>query len=104
MTYKTRRLIFAVVLVAIVATLGLVVLFEGRQRPLPPLPNPNGYDDFLRASTAVTGPVGNFDTLDHDGLRKLVSANSEPLRVLRLGLSRDCAVSTEFYATNFSAF
>jgi hypothetical protein len=38
--------------------LGLIVLATPRKSPSPPLPNPNGYDDFLRAGGMVTGDVG----------------------------------------------
>jgi hypothetical protein len=64
------------------------------------LPNPNGYDDFLQAAAALTGDIGNSSTLDHDGLRALVSTNAEALRLLRLGLTRNCSVPTDSAMTN----
>ena len=75
--------------------LTLLVVSTGRTRSFPPLPNPNGYDDFLKAAALLTGDVGKDLTLDHDGLRSLVSTNSESLRLVRLGLTRDCSVPTE---------
>jgi len=65
------------------------------------LPNPNGYDDFLNAAALLTGDVGNASAFDHDGLRALVFTNSEALRLLRLGLTRDCSVPTESAMKNF---
>ena len=70
-----------------VAMLTVVFLFVGRTSPPSPLPNPNGYDDFLKAAALLTGNVGNASTLDHEGLRALVSTNAESLRLLRLGLT-----------------
>src|SRR5437867_3628759 len=75
--------------------LTFLVLSTGRTPPSPPLPNPNGYDDFLNAAALLTGDVGNASTSDHDSLRALVSTNSETLRLLRLGLTRDCSVPTD---------
>jgi len=67
---------------------------------VPPLPNPNGYDDFIKASKAVLGNVWDFPTLDHDSLAALVSTNAEPLRLLRLGLTRQCVMPTDSTLTN----
>jgi hypothetical protein len=82
--------------------LTVLFLFVGRTPPPSPLPNPNGYDDFLKAAAVLTGEVGNASALDHDGLRALVSTNSESLRMLRLGLTRGCSVPTESVMTNLT--
>ena len=66
----------------------------------PPLPDPNGYDDLVKASETVAGDVGNFQTLDHDSLRALVSTNAASLRVLRLGLTRQCIMPMDSALTN----
>src|SRR5581483_1694336 len=72
---------FAVLLVA----LGLF-----RQRPPPPvpLPNPNGYDDFVKAAGLRTGQA--FASTNISSLHDFVSSNAEALRLVRLGLTRDC--------------
>jgi hypothetical protein len=72
-----------------------IIFLVGKSPASPPLPNPNGYDDFLKASSLLAGDVGNASILDHDGLRALVATNAEALRLLRLGLSRQCAVPTD---------
>jgi hypothetical protein len=64
------------------------------------LPNPNGYDEFVKAGEAVLGNVGDFPTLDHDSLAALVSTNAEPLRLLRLGLTRQCVMPMDSALTN----
>jgi hypothetical protein len=79
-----------------------LALIVWRTPPPEPLPNPNGYDDFLRAGTMVTGKVVDYPDLDHEALRALVETNAEPLRVLRLGLTRRCAVPTDAAISNFA--
>jgi len=102
MPRKAPTLLLALAVVFVLAMLAVVVLFVGRTSPPPPLPNPNGYDDFLKAAALLTGGVGNASTLDHDGLRALVSTNSESLRLLRLGLTRGCSVPMDSAMTNIS--
>jgi hypothetical protein len=102
MSRKIPALLFALVVVFLLATLTVLFLLVGRTSPAPPLPNPNGYDDFLKAAAVLTGDVGNASALDHDGLKALVSTNSESLRLLRLGLTRGCSLPTESAMTNIS--
>jgi hypothetical protein len=64
------------------------------------LANPNGYDDFIKAGEAVLGDVSDWPVLDHDSLRDLVSTNAEPLRLLRLGLTRQCVMPMDSALTN----
>ena len=64
------------------------------------MPNPNGYDDFIKAGEAVLGNIDDFPELDHDSLRDLVSTNAEPLRLLRLGLTRQCVMPMDSFLTN----
>jgi hypothetical protein len=91
-----------VVVIFVLAVLTLVVFTAGRPPTSPPLPNPNGYDDFLKAAALLTGDVGNASTLDHDGLRALVSTNAESLHLIRQGLSRGCSVPTDSAMTNIA--
>jgi hypothetical protein len=64
------------------------------------LPIPNGYDDFLKAGAAVCGNIEDFPDLDRDSLAALVSTNAEPLRLLRLGLTRQFLVPMDYSGTN----
>ncbi|MGA2661799.1 MAG: hypothetical protein ABSH34_30325 [Verrucomicrobiota bacterium] len=100
MPRKTRTLLLALVVMFMVAILTALFLPLGRTPPRPPLPNPNGYDDFLKAAALLAGDVGNAPTFDHNGLGVLVSANSESLRLLRLGLTRQCALPADSAMTN----
>ena len=82
--------------------MAVLVLTLGRTAPRPPLPNPNGYDDLVRAGAAVRGSVRDFQTLDQAGLRDLVSTNAEALRLLRVGLARQCVMPMGSFLTNFA--
>ena len=88
-------------LVAIAAGVAMLALFSNSS-PHAPLPNPNGYDDFLKAASLLGGDPGSYETLGRDELRALVATNAEVLRVLRLGLTRQCSVPTEEMITNYA--
>jgi hypothetical protein len=88
--------------ILVLAIVSLVILPRGRPHVRLPLPNPNGYDDFLKAAALLTGDVRNASTLGHCGLRALVSTNAETLRLIRLGLSHDCLIPTDSAMTNLS--
>jgi hypothetical protein len=102
MTRKIRTLQFALVAVFVLALLAILFLSSGRIPPPVPLPNPNRYNDFLKAASRVTGDVGSAETLDHDALQALVSTNAESLRLLRLGLTRHCTLPADSAMTNVS--
>ena len=104
MKSSVRRLIF--VLAAIMVLLGIsitMVMSIGRKAAPTALPNPNGYDDLLKAGQAVTGNIDDAPDLDHEKLHALVATNAEALRLLRVGLSHRCAVPTEAQIANFAS-
>jgi hypothetical protein len=78
----------------------LVMITLGPAVPPTPLPRPNGYDDFLKAGAAITPNVGDYNIMSNEALRELVSTNAESLRLLRLGLTRQCAVPPDTALTN----
>ncbi len=96
MPRKVRTLLLALMVIFVLAMLGLFIFAAGEPPTRPPLPpNPNGYDDFLKAAALLVGDIYGASALDRDDLRALVSSNTEPLRLLRLGLTRQCAVPTD---------
>jgi hypothetical protein len=93
-----------VVVILALGFLAKLVLFSG---PLPvrgPRPDPNGYDDILKAAALETSDPSYYSSMDREQLAGLISTNSEPLRLLRLGLSRQCAVPIESHMTNLTLF
>ena len=70
------------------------------QPPKPePLPNPNGYDDFVAAGEMLKGEVPDEKAGTLEECREFVSANRPALDRGRLGLTRECRVPTEFSST-----
>jgi hypothetical protein len=84
-------------------TLLAFTLGRSPARP-PPLPNPNGYDDFIKAGEAVLGDISDWPVLDHESLVALVCTNAEPLCLLRLGLTRQSVMPMDFSLTNNARF
>jgi hypothetical protein len=70
--------------------------------PQPPMPNPNGYDDFVKAGQMLATLKSNqdYNTMGQDELRTVVAANSEALKLARTGLSRECRFPLEYSTTN----
>lgn len=104
MTRKSiSRLLFVAGLLTVWLGIGVVALFRfGRMAAPPPFPNPNGYDDLLKAGQAVAGKIDEAPNLDLNGLRGLVATNAQALRLLRQGLHYGCAVPTEAEIVNFA--
>lgn len=81
----------------VVALVVGVALFTSlKPRPPVPLPNPNGYDSFVQAAALVSENVGDYRDFDLVTLRELVVSNSEPLRLLRLGLKQETVVPADY--------
>jgi hypothetical protein len=88
---KPRKLLLAFVVLGVLAGLALLLLFGGSPK-LPPLPNPNGYDDFVKAGDRIGDSLVSPHEMEREILRDYVSTNAESLRLVRVGLSRTCAV------------
>jgi len=100
MLQRFRKPLLALAVIFVLAMLTVIILSGGRTSPLPPLPNPNGYDDFLKASEVVTGNFRDVPELNRDSLDALVSTNTEALRLLRLALTRQCLMPMDSTLTN----
>lgn len=100
MPQRFHKPLLALAIIFVLAMLTVLFLSGGRTPALPPLPNPNGYDDFLKASEVVTGNFRDFRELNRDSLGALVSTNAEALRLLRLGLTKQCMMPMDSAITN----
>jgi hypothetical protein len=88
---------------AISAALGLLALTILTANPpgiSTVLPNPNGYDDLIRAGAMVQGDLSAYPIMEHDTLASMVATNSDALAAARLGLSRKCSAPTDQLITN----
>jgi hypothetical protein len=97
---RPRLLLLAFALAVGAVLVALLTFTVGRSPAPPPSPNPNGYNDFVKAGAAVLGNIGDFQNLDRDSLAALVSTNAEPLRLLHLGLTRQCVMPRDAALTN----
>jgi hypothetical protein len=96
MTVRTRnRLItFSILAGPFVFFLSLLLFWDAEPLPpVPPLPNPNGYEDLVRAGKMIKGEVWDYDKADLAKLREIVSTNATALALAQDGLSNPCAVT-----------
>src|SRR5262245_1468504 len=97
---KRRRLRMGLMIAALgLLVIGAMIYPRLRSSPLDdsPLPNPNGYDDLVRAGQSIVGQVpgvrGEYRTASADELRSWVETNREALTLARVGLDRECRVA-----------
>jgi len=99
MTTKTRNWLIAIFILALPFVLFLGFLFFMELEPFPPiasLPNPNGYDDLVKAGEMADDNTGNYYEMKLEELRRLVAKNSDALQAARTSLQEDCAVPIQF--------
>lgn len=99
-----KKLLLAAAIMAI-TVLVMLVIATPKVEPEPPLPNPNGYDDFLKATTLLNVNPPDWQSMkgeeQHDALRRLVATNQAALDLVRTGLTKECRmVPWEMNATN----
>ncbi|HTX21340.1 MAG TPA: hypothetical protein VMD27_05740 [Candidatus Aquilonibacter sp.] len=105
MTKKTGNwlIAFGILALPFLIFLGFLISDVLAPPPLPPLPNPNGYDDFMKAAKMVPSDVWDCDKMNEQQLRELVSADAAALSLVRAGLTNRCQVPLQFtqaYTTN----
>ncbi len=64
------------------------------------MPNPNGYDAFIKAGSTVTNDVGDYRDLNLYELQSVVAENSSALRLARNGLEQECRVPLDYSAAS----
>lgn len=102
MTRKIRTLLLALAVVAVLAVIGGVVFTASQPAPLPPFPNPNGYDDLVRAGQMIPIIPDDYRTATEEELRAFVTTNTPALQLARVGLGRGCRVPMDLGKTNFA--
>ena len=102
MEKRPRILVLVVALLAGLALLVIWVIDLGKPAAFPPLPEPNGYDDFVKAGSLLGNDAGEAADMDLPSLRGFIEANRESVRLFELGLSRECSVHTAEVVTNMT--
>ena len=102
MKRSSRILLVAVTAICVLALL-VVFMIVWASPALPPLPNPNACDDFAKAGEVLVAVGGPDLPEDMSQFRVLVSANTEALRLLRLGLTHEYGFPIDRFQTNASA-
>jgi len=64
----------------------------------PPLPQPNGYDDLLRAAEMLAPRTGWYSEVDEEELAAIVEHNRPALALAREALEKECAVPLDWSA------
>jgi hypothetical protein len=101
MAPPAARLLIGFFVVAVLLVIAALMFTLSQPAPaLPPLPQPNGYDDFVKAGGMVTGDYGNYGTMSQEELRAFVEKNTEALKLARAGLDRECRVPLDYSTTN----
>jgi hypothetical protein len=100
MTRQTRNWLIALLVIYCTPlfVVGGIIAFLAL-RPLPPLvplPNPNGYDDLVRAGQMVSTNTGNYAKLGAPQLRALVATNAVALAFARDALDGACRVPVQY--------
>lgn len=82
--------LFGLIVLANVIIVLVVALGAFEPAPPKPMPNPNGYDDFVKAGKMLSGKASSFTTMTQEELAALIATNAEALKLLRAGLSLEC--------------
>jgi hypothetical protein len=100
MTKKTRNWLIALSILAFpfVLFFGCLIFMEEPLPPVAPLPNPNGYDDLVKAGQMLAYNTGSYDWKNVDEVQRVVSANAPALVIARTALSNQCQVPVQFTA------
>ena len=100
MRAKLRKILLALAAAVVLGVITLLAFIYGRATTFPPLPNPNGYDDFVQAGALLSGRLNDFRELSHEELRELIATNTSVLALVRSALKKQCALPMQAYLTN----
>jgi len=99
---KAGKFLKYFILLVVAGNLALVAyVFLGALTPKPtPMPNPNGYDDFVKAAQIVSVNNSDYDKMNQRQLSGLISVNKEALGLLHLGLNRESRAPDDYYSNS----
>jgi hypothetical protein len=101
---KAQKFLKYFILLVVGANLLIVamVLISGLSPKAAPMPNPNGYDDLVKAAQMVveTRKADDYQPQGREDLANLVSKNEGALELARAGLSHQCRVPDEYSAAH----
>jgi len=105
MIKQTRNWLLALCILVFpfVLFFGFLIFMEEPLPPVAPLPNPNGYDDLVKAGQMIKDIVSDYDNASLETLHGIVLTNAEVLSLARSALSNQCGVTLQFsraYVTN----
>ncbi len=100
---KPGKILSYVILAVVAANLAIVaVAFLPALSTKPtPLPNPNGYDDFVKAGQALN-KIPDYEKFSRQQLADLVATNETALKFLREGLTHECRVPENYSRDSFA--
>jgi hypothetical protein len=87
-----RKKLFLGIAIIATGTILALIIATPRATPDDPLPNPNGYDDFIKAGTLLSGDVASWPEMSLSELRAMVTTNHSALELVRVGLTKQCRV------------
>jgi hypothetical protein len=101
MPKNRNRLIVILVLAIPVAIFIWSIFFNAfKVPPASPLPNPNGYDDLVKAGELLATNVVDYSTLSEEDLQTLVSRDSNALQLALAALPKQCCVTLDYSPTS----
>jgi hypothetical protein len=93
---RNRLIVIIVLAVPVAIFVWSIFLNAFKVPPAPPLPNPNGYDDLVKAGELLAPNFLAYTNLDEAGLETLVSEDSNALVLARAGLQKQCHTSLDY--------
>jgi hypothetical protein len=98
MTQQNRNRLLLVLVLALPTAIFIGSIFYNgfSVPPLPPMPNPNGYDDLMKAATMLAPDVGTYNATNVDELQSIVLTDTAALELARAGLQKKCRVPLDY--------
>ena len=103
MTRPIVKILTGFAVLAGLVVVGAIFFALSQTVPVPPrLPNPNGYEDLVKAAGMLDGDFLflDYSTMSHEELVTVVAKNGEALSLARKGLDRESRVPLDYSATN----